>query len=94
MATTKKQPVSQLKEGQRVRILIGGPQDNVVEGTVRIIQDEVGKKVGVELDNYYETAHELDGILAETAPLKNDEASGRSFGKGWWTLDDHVEALD
>lgn len=96
MADTKKSDlsdVSSLKVGQRVRILIGGPMETVVDGTVRVIQDEPGKKVGVELDNYAETGHTLDGLLDDTAPQKSDEVSGRNFGKGWWTLDDHVEAL-
>jgi len=83
---------SKMKEGQRVRILIGGPLDQVVDGTVRVVQDKPGKKVGVELDNYAETAHTLDDAL--DVPLKTDEATGRSFGKGWWTLDDHCELLE
>lgn len=93
MAEEDKKQISVLKEGQRVRILIGGPMDQTVEGTVRVVQDVPGKQVGVELDNYAETAHTLDGLLSDSAPLKIDPSGKRSFGKGWFTTDEHVEAL-
>lgn len=90
--TTKKTaPKSNLKTGQRVRILVHTPEDQPVEGTVRVLQDVPGKKVGVELDHYALYAHTLDGKLSD--PEKLDESTGARFGKGWWTLEDYLEVL-
>jgi hypothetical protein len=80
-----------LKVGQRVRILVNTPEDTPVEGTVRVVQKKAGKKVGVELDRYAEFGHTLDGKL--DAAEKVDGSTGVRYGKGWWTLEDNVEAL-
>jgi hypothetical protein len=74
---------------QRVRIIIGPPGGTAVEGIVRVIQDVPGKMVGVELDNFTDYAHSLDGIVEE----KVDPVRGITVGKGWWTLEENLEIL-
>lgn len=81
---------STLNEGDRVRILIDTPENTPVEGTVRVIQDEPGKKIGVELDQHAATGHSLDGLLSAE---KVDPTSNIRYGKGWWTLEDNLEVL-
>lgn len=83
--------MADLKVGDRVRILVGSPGGEPVDGTVKVIQDEPGKQVGVELDNYVATGHSLDG--ATDAAEKNDANTGVNYGKGWWTLEEDVEVL-
>jgi hypothetical protein len=85
MATDKKT----LSEGARVRIIIGPPGGVAVEGIVRVIQDVPGKMVGVELDNFADLAHSLDGMVDE----KVDPVRGITVGKGWWTLEENLEIL-
>lgn len=76
-----------LKVGDRVTILVNTPEGHPVKGTVRVVQDEVGKKVGVELDEYTVYAHSLDGLVDE-----REQGSGLPvIGKGWWTLEENVE---
>lgn len=83
--------MADLKVGDRVRLLIDTPQGEPVEGTVRVVQDTPGKKVGVEFDNYVATGHSLDGKLDDKE--KTDNATGVTYGKGWWTLEDNLEVL-
>jgi len=78
-----------LAEGSRVRIIIGPPNGITVEGIVRVIQDVPGKMVGVELDNFTDYAHSLDGMVEE----KVDPIRGITVGKGWWTTQDDIEIL-
>lgn len=83
--------MADLKVGDRVRILIDTPGGEPLDGTVKVVQDTPGKKVGVELDNYAATGHSLDGQTE--APEKNDPTTGVNYGKGWWTLEENVEVL-
>jgi hypothetical protein len=54
-----------------------------------VIQEEPGKKVGVELDHFTDFAHSLDGLVEE----KVDPVRGITIGKGWWTLEENLEIL-
>ncbi len=79
--------MSQVKEGDRVTILVNTPQNVPVKGTVRVVQDEPGKKIGVELDEYTAYAHGLDGLVDE-----REQGDGLPvIGKGWWTLEDNID---
>lgn len=80
-----------LKEGDRVRILVDTPTGEPVDGTVRSVSKDSGKKLGVELDNYVAGGHELDGLTEQK--IKTDNNAGISYGTGWWTLTDNVEVL-
>lgn len=80
-----------LKVGDKVRILIDSPTGDPVEGVVKVVQDEVGKKVGVELNEYTKYGHSLDGLLKDLE--KVDPATGQRYGKGWWTLEANVEKM-
>ena len=78
-----------LTVGDRVTILVGTPEGHPVKGVVRVLQDEPGKKVGVELDEYTLYAHSLDGEVDE-----REQGSGLPVvGKGWWTLEENIEVL-
>ena len=78
-----------LELGQRVKIIIDPPNGEAAEGIVRVIQEEPGKKVGVELDHFTDYAHSLDGRVEE----KTDPVRGITLGKGWWTLEENLEIL-
>lgn len=78
-----------LKVGDHVRLIIDPPNGVVCEGTVRVIQDQPGKRVGIELDHFTDYAHSLDGLVEERV----DESRGLTVGKGWWTLPENVEVL-
>ena len=73
----------------RVRIIIDPPGGIPIEGIVRIIQDEPGKKIGVELDHFSDFAHSLDQRVEE----RTDPVRGITVGKGWWTIEDNLEIL-
>ncbi len=85
MAVTKQD----LSIGQRVRIIIDPPGGETAEGIIRVIQDEPGKRVGVELDHFTDYAHSLDQLLEE----RTDPVRGITVGKGWWTLAENIEIL-
>jgi hypothetical protein len=79
-----------LRIGQRVRIIIDPPgQAAMADGTVRVIQEEPGKKVGVELDRFADYAHSLDGLVEERV----DTNRNITVGKGWWTKEENVEVI-
>lgn len=80
---------SKLQLEQRVKIIIDPPNGIPTEGIVRVIQDEPGKMVGVELDHFTDYAHSLDGVVEE----KIDPVRGITIGKGWWTLEENLEIL-
>ena len=80
---------SKLAIGQRVKIIIDPPGGIPVEGIVRVLQDNPGKQVGVELDHFVDYAHSLDQTVEE----KTDPIRGITIGKGWWTLEDNLEVL-
>lgn len=84
--------MADLQAGDRVRLLIDTPEGVPVEGTVVVVQDNPGKKVGVELDRYAPGGHSLDGLL--DAEEKSDPESGITYGKGWWTLEYNSELLE
>lgn len=75
-----------LKVGDRVTILTDTPEHKPVKGTVKVIQDEPGKKVGVELDEFTVYAHGLDGEVEERDQGENLPV----VGKGWWTVEENV----
>lgn len=88
MADKKAQ--SSLAEGDRVNILVGTPEGHPVSGVVRVVQDEAGKKVGVELDEYTVYGHSLDGLVDE-----REQGDGQPVvGKGWWTTEEDVEKVE
>ena len=75
-----------VQEGDRVTILVNTPEGHPVKGTVVVVQDEAGKKIGVELDDYTVYAHSLDGLVDE----REQGGDLPVVGKGWWTLEDNV----
>ena len=75
--------------GQRVKIIIDPPNATACEGTIRVLSEAPGKKVGVELDHFTDYAHSLDGKVEE----KIDPVRKITIGKGWWTLPENVEIL-
>lgn len=76
-----------LKKGDRVTILVDTPEGHPVKGTVKVVQDVPGKKVGVELDDYTVYGHSLDGLVDE----REQGVGLPAVGKGWWTTEDNVE---
>lgn len=93
MATKKSQnttPEHDLQVGDRVRIIIGFPGSEAPEGTIRVLQDEPGKKVGVELDRFVDYGHSLDLVLERE---RVDEERNVTVGKGWWTVPENVEKI-
>lgn len=79
----------ELKQGDRVRVVIDPPNGVVCEGTVKVVQDVPGKKVGVELDRLTDRCHSLDGLVEE----RTDEVRGITVGKGWWSLPENLEVV-
>lgn len=78
-----------LSVGDRVTILVGTPEGHPVQGTVLVVQEEAGKKVGVELDEYTVYGHSLDGLVDE-----REQGGGLPVvGKGWWTIEEDVEVI-
>lgn len=75
--------------GQRVRVVIDPPNGVACEGIVRVIQEEPGKRVGIELDRLTDYAHSLDQRVEE----RTDPVRGITIGKGWWTLEENIEIL-
>lgn len=78
-----------LSIGQRVRIIIDPPGGIPVEGTIKLIQDTPGKKIGIELDRFADYAHSLDNLVDE----RTDPVRGITLGKGWWTLEENLEVI-
>lgn len=77
-------------EGDRVSILVDTPEGRPLTGTVLVVQDEAGKRVGVELDDYTVYGHSLDGRVDE-----REQGDGQPVvGKGWWTTEENVQKLD
>lgn len=76
-----------LKKGDRVTILVDTPEGHPVKGTVKLVQKEAGKKVGVELDDYTVYGHSLEGLVDE-----REQGGGQPVvGKGWWTTEENVD---
>ena len=77
--------------GDRVRIFIDSPNadGSVAFGKVRVVQDTPGKLIGVELDQFTERAHALDGLVEE----RSDEVRQVTFGKGWWTRPENIQKV-
>lgn len=79
-----------VQEGDRVTVLTDTPEGHPVQGTVVVVQDEAGKRVGVELDDYTVYGHSLDGRTDE-----REQGEGQPVvGKGWWTTEENVQKLD
>lgn len=81
--------MAKVKVGDKVNVLVGTPNGVPVSGTVKVVQKEAGKTVGVELDEYTPYAHSLDGLVDE----KEQGESLPVIGKGWWTTEDDVEVV-
>jgi len=82
-----------LKVGDKVNILVDTPQGVPVSGVVKVVQEEAGKTIGVELDEYTPYAHSLDGLVDEREQPGAAEQNLPVVGKGWWTTEDNVEKL-
>lgn len=82
-----KAETSGVQVGDRVTVLVNTPEGHPVKGTVRVVQDEPGKNVGVELDDYTAYAHSLDGVVDE----REQGAGLPTVGKGWWTTEENVQ---
>lgn len=80
-----------VNEGDRVTILVGTPEGRPVKGTVRVVQDTPGKRIGIELDDYTPFAHSLDGLVDEKVQPGAAEQNLPVIGKGWWTTEDDIE---
>lgn len=81
---------NQFQIGDRVRIFLDPPGgQEITEGTIRVIQDEPGKLIGVELDHFTDRCHSLDGVVEE----RTDEVRGIVVGKGWWTRPENIEKV-
>jgi len=79
--------MAKLKVGDRVTVLVDTPEHKPVKGTVKVVQDVPGKRVGVELDEYTPYAHSLDGETDE-----REQGEGLPVvGLGWWTTEDNVQ---
>lgn len=86
--------MSNIKVGQKVRVLIDTPSGEPVEGVVKVLNDEEkspGKVIGVELDRFAQSGHTLDGEL--DTPEKVDPSTGQRFGRGWWTREENIETV-
>lgn len=79
------------KVGDRVRIFTHTLTGEPMDGTIRVLNQEPGKLIGVEFDNSVAWGLSLDGLLDEE---KNDPASGVRYGKGMWTHPNHIEKLE
>lgn len=82
-----------LQVGDRVTILVGTPLGVPVKGTVLVVQDEPGKQIGVELDEYTAFGHSLDGLVDEREQPGAAEQNLPVVGKGWWTLEANCEVI-
>lgn len=77
-------------EGDRVTILTDTPEGRPLTGTVRVVNEEGGHQVGVELDDYVVYGHSLEGLVDE-----REQGGGQPvIGKGWWTRHENVQKLD
>lgn len=79
--------MAKIKEGDKVRIIMG--EKTNLTGQVRVLSDEPGKEIGVELDHYADYAHSLDGLVEE----REDAVRGITVGKGWWVRENEIEKL-
>lgn len=78
------------KAGDKVRLLFGSPTGEPLEATVKVVQDEVGKKIGLEFDSLQPYGHSLDGLVEER---EDPSGQGPTVGKGWWVTEDDIEKL-
>lgn len=80
------------KVGDQVTVLVDTPNDEPLTGVVRVVNDpdeNPGKLVGVELDNYVKFGHSLDGLVDE----REDPSGKYVVGKGWWTRPENLEKV-
>lgn len=83
--------MAKYKEGDKVVILTDTPEGRPVKGTIKVVQDEVGKKIGVELDEWTPYAHSLDGLVEEKEQPGAAEQNLPVIGKGWWTNEENID---
>lgn len=76
--------------GDHVTILTNTPEGHPVSGVVRVVQEEAGKRVGVELDEYSVYGHSLDGLVDE----REQGGDQPVIGKGWWATEENVQKLN
>lgn len=79
--------------GDRVQIVTNTPENRPVFGTVKVLNDpeeEPGKQIGVELDDYTVFAHGLDGEVDE----REQGADQPVVGKGWWCRPENLVHVD
>jgi hypothetical protein len=71
-----------IKVGSKVRLNEDFPADtsNRTTFTVVVVQDEDGKRIGLEGPSTMTTGHECDGAC--------------ELGRGWWTHEDSLRAVD
>lgn len=81
---------AEIKVGDRVDILADIPHSGYFSGTIKVIQDEPGKKIGVELDRPAINGHSLDGRLEKE---RVDAVSGSRMGRGWWTVEENLSII-
>jgi hypothetical protein len=78
-----------IKSGTRVKIIVDTPGGQPVTGTVKVVQDLAGQQIGVELDDFVDYGHSLNGLVEE----RHDATRDITVGKGWWTLEGNIEVL-
>ena len=66
-----------LKVGQKV--MVYNAPDGKAAATIVVIQDAVGKKIGVKFVDHHPSGHTLDGKCEK--------------GYGWWTLPEYLGSL-
>lgn len=79
--------MAHVKVGDRVTVLTNTPEGHPVKGTVKVVQKEAGKTIGVVLDDYTVYGHGLDGLVDE----REQGGDKPVIGKGWWASEDNVE---
>lgn len=75
------------KVGDRVRIILG--QMAGFTGRVKVIGNEPGKRIGIELDSFVDYGHSLDGATEE----RYDSVRDITVGRGWWVTEEEIEKL-
>jgi len=93
--TTNSDPTPEVPEhnflvGQRVTLVVDSPTGAPATGIIRVVQSEVGKLIGVELDEWINYAHSLDGAIEAE---KYDESANIVVGKGWWTRPENIAKI-
>lgn len=80
----------EFKKGDIVDIVADLPHAGYFRGTIVIIQDEPGKKIGIELERPAMNGHSLDGM---TDKERVDPVSGTRMGRGWWAVAENLQLV-